>query len=282
MLHRPTTFDTLEDAAHLLRAAPASAWAAYYAGALGFWVALLRAWADMTTSHDASSRRGDLALVCALAYVWMKCWQSAACRLLIRRLFPALPPLRMGFRDALRFVAVQAFLHVNGIAAYLLGIGVLVPLPWVTAYFHGVTVLGLMPGKSGSVPGLAELHRKAATVGLDAPKSNAGALTYISVLSKVLFLGLWVGLIQLFYIFKMLLDADTVFTRTWTAWFNPTLLAVVVALTALAIGPLLKALYVVRAFRLMSRESGQNLQALLDDVRHERAMATRKGRGMAA
>lgn len=282
MPHRPATFDTLEDAAHLLRAAPASAWAAYYAGALGFWVALLRAWADMTTSHDAASRRGDLALVCALAYVWMKCWQSVACRLLIRRLFPALPPLRVGFRDALRFVAVQAFLHVNGLAAYLVGFGALAPLPWVTAYMHGVTVLGLMPGKRGTVPGLAELHRQAAAVGMDAPKSNIGALTYVSVLAKVLFIGIWVGLIQLFHLFKILFDADTVFTQTWTAWFNPTLLATVVALTALAVGPLLKALYAVRAFRVMSRESGQNLQALLDEVRRERAAAARRARGMAA
>ena len=69
-----SAIDLLEEAIVLLRAAPASALVAYYAGSIPFWLALLYFVADMSQSAYAAQRLVSGSLGLALLFVWMKCW----------------------------------------------------------------------------------------------------------------------------------------------------------------------------------------------------------------
>ena len=71
-----------EQAVFLLRRAPASTLAAYYAGSIPFVLGFLFFWADMSQSAFAYDHCAPAALAVALLFLWMMYWQA----LFVRRL----------------------------------------------------------------------------------------------------------------------------------------------------------------------------------------------------
>src|SRR5690349_9692724 len=78
--------ELVEEGFHLVRLAPISVWAAYYLGSLPFVLALLFFWSDMSRSAFAEQRFIPGVLALTALFVWMKTWQSYACRQLLARL----------------------------------------------------------------------------------------------------------------------------------------------------------------------------------------------------
>src|SRR3546814_13944901 len=70
-----TALDLLEDAVHLLRAAPVSTLAVYYVGGLPFMLAYLFFWSDMSRSAFARERLEPLAALLTILFVLMKVCQ---------------------------------------------------------------------------------------------------------------------------------------------------------------------------------------------------------------
>jgi hypothetical protein len=72
--------ELIDEATHLLRAAPASTLAAYYIGSIPFVLGFLYFWADMSLSPFAGSRRAEMALAMAGLFLWMKFFQALFAR----------------------------------------------------------------------------------------------------------------------------------------------------------------------------------------------------------
>src|SRR5579863_9299600 len=99
-----SAIELYEEAVYLLRRAPVSALAAYYAGSLPFVLGFLFFWADMSHSSFAYDHCAPAALGLALLYSWMMYWQALFVRSLHAELSGVSLPLswskesrRLGF-----------------------------------------------------------------------------------------------------------------------------------------------------------------------------------------
>src|SRR5579862_2201011 len=90
-------FDLVEQATHLLRAAPAATLAVYYLGDIPFVLGLLYFWADMSRSPFAYQHLTGSALGLAALFFWMKFWQVIFARH-IRAQITREPPPRWTIR----------------------------------------------------------------------------------------------------------------------------------------------------------------------------------------
>src|SRR5579862_1992055 len=85
-------FDLVEQATHLLRAAPAATLAVYYLGAIPFVLGLLFFWADMSRNPFADQHLADASLAISLLFLWMKFWQVVFARRVRAQVAAAAPP----------------------------------------------------------------------------------------------------------------------------------------------------------------------------------------------
>src|ERR1043165_4750921 len=74
--NRRPALDLIEEAVHLLRRAPGSAFALYYIGAIPFVLSVLYFWTDMSWSPDARRNCAVGAASVSLFFVWMKFCQA--------------------------------------------------------------------------------------------------------------------------------------------------------------------------------------------------------------
>src|SRR5215471_15401641 len=72
--------DLIEEAIHLLRTIPGSAFALYYLGTLPFILGLLYFWTDMARSPFASQHLAAAALGMSVLFLWMKFFQTMFAR----------------------------------------------------------------------------------------------------------------------------------------------------------------------------------------------------------
>lgn len=131
----------VEEAVHVMRTAPVSVLAPYYIGALPFVLGMLFFWTDMSHGAFAESRLVPGSLGVAVAFVWMKAWQSVYARA-VHDFITGAPPVRRTFRQFVRLAAIQGYHHALGLVALPLSFLAVIPFPWIFAYYQNVTVLG--------------------------------------------------------------------------------------------------------------------------------------------
>lgn len=145
----------LEEAVHLVRTAKLPTLAAYYLGAVPFVLGVLYFWADMAYSGDAQSRGVTGAVVVTLLFFWMKPWQTVFMRGLLVQLSGK--PERWTFRRFMRMAISQAVFQSTGFITIPFALlAMLVPLPWINAYYQSLSVLD-----DGTEPGLRALSARA-------------------------------------------------------------------------------------------------------------------------
>ena len=106
----------IEEAIHLLRAAPISALATYYLGTLPFVLGLLYFWADMSRSPFAYQHLPGAALGLAGLFLWMKFWQAiGGCQ--IRAALGGAPAPRLSFKLCAWILMTQTTLLPRRLAA---------------------------------------------------------------------------------------------------------------------------------------------------------------------
>ena len=251
--------ELIEEAIHLLRAAPASLLARYYLGALPFVLGLLYYWADMSRSPFAYQHIVGAALGLAALFCWMKFWQAV----FTRRLRAALangPQPRLNFIRCTRILITQVALQPSGLLLLPLSAVLTVPYGWVYAFYQNLTTLA-----DGESAELTPLVRRAWRQAALWAGQNHAVLGILSGFGFCVFLN-WatVGFL-LPYLAKALFGIQSVFTRSALTMLNTTFFATMLSLTYLCVDPILKACYALRCFYGEALESGQDLKAELRD-----------------
>src|SRR5258706_10599060 len=210
-----SALDLLEEAAYLVRNAPATALAAYYVGTLPFVLAFLFFWADMGRSPTAYDHCAPAALGVAAMYVWMSMWQAVFAQRLRSTLTgtPPAPFLRLAF--------VQASLQpVKPIALAIAGL-LMIPLATVFGFYQNLMAVSYEGTRGISLPfaaarSQAKLWRR----------QNWTVLALIAAIAIVVFLNIGVLLLIVPQLLKSFLGIDTPLTRSSDVAVNSTFIAI--------------------------------------------------------
>lgn len=249
--------DLLEEATHVLRKAPVSTLAAYYAGSIPFVLGLLYFWADMERNPFAAEHVAEGSLGLTLLFFWMKfCQASFGHRL--RAQLSAKPVLPWGFRRSVRVFFSQAAIQSSGLFLIPLSMIVMIPFGWVYAFYQSATALA--DPDSGDNWRQVRRARKQASLWV---MQNHTILGFGMLFCLIVLLNwaLVAGLLP--YLIKSLFGIETTFSRNPIAMLNTTFFGGVLALTYLCCDPIMKAVYALRCFYGESLHSGEDLKAEL-------------------
>ena len=250
-------FDLIEEAAHLLRTAPAATLTAYYLGAIPFVLGLLFFWADMSRSPFANQHLTETALGMAVLFLWMKFWQTIFARRIRAQIAAELPP-QLNFQHCLRIFMTQTILQPLGLFVMPLSLVPMIPFAWVYGFFQNVTVLA--DGADGSASHLFKKSCKQAALW---PRQNLLALAIMLAFGLYVFLNCATVCLVLPGLYKMLFGVESAFSKSPYAMLNTTFFAGMFGLTYLCVDPILKTIYVLRCFYGESLQSGEDLKAEL-------------------
>lgn len=295
----------IEEAVHVLRTAPMTVIATYYIGALPLVLAVLFFWTDMSHGAFAESRLVTGSLAIAVAYIWMKAWQSMFARA-VHDFVTGAPPAGWSVRRFVRLAAIQGYHHALGLIALPLSFFVVLPFPWIFAYYQNVCVLGDLDSvESGELT--AESRRLASAwplqnvtimwllspfllmVGLilysailpivnSAGTDWAQVIAYLyagifflavlplSPLGAVIAVNLNIAISAVPTLANMWLGIETPFTQALLR-NNTTTWAIVCGLAYLVMDPAMKTAYVLRCFYSQSRKTGVDLEVGLRRIR---------------
>lgn len=240
--------DLLEEATSLLRLAPAGLLASYYAGSLPFVLGLLFFWADMSRGSFARQHASDAALGMALLYLWMKGWQAVFARRLRARL-SSTASSSPGSRGWARLWWSQAAHQPYSLFALPVALLITIPFGWVYAFYQSLTVCG----------SFAEARRQSMLW----PAQNHALIGMFLLLALFAFLNVAAALLTLPLLLAALFGIETAYSRSPFSLVNSTFFAATAGLTYLAVGPLVKAAYVLRCFYGDSLRTGEDLKVEL-------------------
>lgn len=252
-----SAFELVEEAAHLVRTAPAATLAAYYLGSIPFVAGFLYFWSDMSRSPFAGQHAAEAALFAALLFLLMKFSHAVfAQRLLAQVAGRTAPPLtaarirRMLFR--------QAVIQPTGLFLIPIALVSAVPFAWVYAFYQNVTALD-----DGETSELAALSRRAWKQAALWPYQNHIVLAALLLFGVCVFLNWFVVALALPQLLKMLFGIESAFSRSAVAMINSTVMTSMLGLTYLVLDPVVKAAYVLRTFYGESLTSGEDLKSNL-------------------
>ena len=256
-----SAIDLLEEAVHLLRGAPAGLIGVYALGTLPFVLAFLYFWADMSRGAFAREHIDRGAAAMGLLFLWMKCWQAVfAAGLRSQRTGQAGPPWTA--RRAGWLALKQSALQPSGLFAMPLALVVMIPFPWVFAFYQNLTAMGAEAG------GLRDAWNTAARQASARPVQNHLLQGLLIIFTLFVWLNVATTMAWLPYLLKALLGIDTAFTQAGVkSVLNTTYLACSFALTYLFVDPLIKAVFALRCFYGQSLQTGDDLKSDLASVR---------------
>jgi hypothetical protein len=249
--------ELIEQAVHLVRAAPLGTLATYYAGTLPFTLGLLYFWADLSRNPYAQQHAIAAALGMTGLFLWMKFWQAVFAQQLRAQLsgVPA-PPLTLA--RAGRIFYLQTALQPTALFVLPVAAVLTLPFAWAYAFYQSLTAQ-----PDAECPTLREGCQRAWRQARLGPTQNHVLLALMSLFGLFVLVGCGIvggGLPQLI---KMLFGVETVFSRGGAAMLNTTFLMAMLCVAALCVDPILKAIYVLRVFYGESRQSGEDLRAAL-------------------
>jgi hypothetical protein len=245
----------LEEATHVLRAAPIETLTTYYVGAIPFVLGFLYFWTDMSRSAFAGQHLAEASLGTAALFIWMKfCQALFAGRLRAQLTADGVP--RYNLAGYGRILFAQAVIQPLGLflmpIAFVLGI----PFGWVYAFFQNVTAL------AGPVSEpISDVAKKAWKQTLLSQGQNHLILGIALLFGLCVFLNWTIVVMSIPGVLKTLIGIESVFTQSPMAMLNTTFFAGIFGLTYLTIDPVLKAVYVLRCFYGESRQSGEDLKS---------------------
>jgi hypothetical protein len=248
----------LDEAVTTLKRCSFSTWLCYYAGTAPFILALLYFWAEMSAGAYADRNLASGALGMAVAFVWMKCWQSVFADRLMASLAGNEPivwtPGRIG-RLAVQQTAVQ------GTSLYLLPLAALIAIPygWVYAFYHKFMLEGT--GERGDR--WRDIACRSADQAKLWPLQNHVGISWLVLVWLVVFLNVLSLLFVLPFLLKTLFGVETLFSRSHYSLLNTTVLMIALGLTHLIVDPVVKTFYLLRCFYGRARLSGVDLKVSL-------------------
>jgi hypothetical protein len=245
----PDAIALVEEAIHLLRAAPVTWWSWYLLGSTSWAAAVVSAWAHVSWFQPSPELRAWIALGLVACFFGLKAIQAESCaRLLAWR--EGREPERWTWRRRWRVGLAQFRLQAFGLVLVPVAALLTVPFGWVYAYYQSATVLA-------DEPDLATRSRERAT---DWPGENQPGLLWVSVFSLVVWVNFATCVYVLPWLANRLLGLDNLFATRGVLLLNSTFLAIVTVLAWLALDPLVKAFYVLRVFYGRARRTGADLR----------------------
>lgn len=254
-LARAGALDLVEDAVHALRAAPLATIALHWIGSVPFALGLLVFWNDVARP-DSNCALDAFAMTGLL--LWMNCWRAVFAGRLDRQLSgrPEMPWTR---GRVWRLVSSQAFLGGTKPVAMALAAGLILPLPWMAAFYRSAAALA--DRQDLDVGSMVDRARKLA--GFE-PRQGWGIILLLTVLYLILLLNVLILLAVLPQLVRILTGYESVFSRGETYYVNNWLFWLAgMALAWVVFDPFTQAVYGLRSFHLESRETGEDLRAAL-------------------
>jgi hypothetical protein len=257
-LARAGALDLLEDAVHALRAAPPATIVLHWIGSAPFALGLLFFWNDMARPRTADAKCAWEALALALLLVWMNCWRAVFARRLYGQLGGR--PERPWTRGRLwRLVSSQAFLGGTKPAAMAVAVGLILPLPWMAAFYRSAAMAA--DGEDPDLTGIIARARKLA--GFE-PRQGWGIILLLTLLYLILLLNVLILLAVLPQLVLILTGYESAFSRGASYYVSNSLFWLAgMALAWMVFDPFTQAVYCLRSFQLESRETGEDLRAAL-------------------
>lgn len=295
-----------EDAWRLLRVEAATVLPVYYVGTLPFAFALSWLWFIAIGDPLALRQLPVVALIAALAYIWMKTWQARYAQLLLARLQDTDPPA-YGLRTFMRSAAAQSGVHATAWLVMPVALLLTAPLAWVYGFYQTATVID-----TGSQASAWRLGQEALAQAQRWQKQNHvlfwlyspfllqvcglimmvyfplleaytpipvqlmgylfGGIILIatiplSPLAVLLFVNISAAIGFFFGFLKTFFAIDTVFTNAPGTLQNTPAFFVAIVLATLCLDPLLKAAYTLRSFHSNAQQSGEDLRIRLRAIR---------------
>jgi hypothetical protein len=254
----------IEEAVALLRHGPGTALAAYYIGAIPFWLGLLYFVSDMSQSAYAAQRVADGAFGMAALFIWNKCWHAAACSQW-RAHLAGRPGEPWTLRRILRMATTQTIHQPWGLLLRPLAAIATLPFVWVSAYYQNLIVLG-----DGSENTKSPAAQAAAMAKLW-PLQAHGAVAIVYLFTLFVWANFFILILFVPQMLKSFFAIETEMSRAGEAAMNSTVLGASMALTSLVSDPLRKALFVLRCFRGIALRSGADLTAEIRTPSRRRA-----------
>lgn len=250
----PTAVALIEEAVHLVRSAPAAAWACYLAGAVPWVLGLGYFWSVSSWFVPRPEQTLWAALGMAALYLGLKVAQAEFCRRL-RAVRFGVEPEPLSLLGLWRTTGRQV--RVQGWAVPLLPVATVLTLPFAATwmFFENTTALAASTDADGDT-----LVRRARREAVRWPLPAHLAL----LLFSGVWLCVWLNIATLFYampwLARTLLGVENIFGLSGWSVLNSTLLALVTILTWLAVDPLVKAYHVLRTFYGEARHTGEDLR----------------------
>ena len=243
----PGSIALLDGAFDLLRAAPASAWLVWAMGCLPFGLGVIAFVGEMTGSANAGELLPAHALALALLFLWMTANQARFAR--------RLRPLLDGAAPTQPAIASQ--IVVGGTSVLMLPLAALSILgfPWMAAFYYSAS--------ASDAPDTGGIYRYGSRQASTWSFSMVNDFLITLLLGLVVFLNVFVLLASGPALFRTLTGQESVFTRDPSGMMNGTLFTAAVVITWLLLDPLLRAMFVIRCFRVDAIRTGVDLRAAI-------------------
>lgn len=254
--------DLIEEAVHVLRRLPVSAWLEFMTGCIPFALGLLYFWADMSRGAYAESRLATSTLALVGLYFWMKYWQSMFARSL-RSVVHGHPQKRPTWRERRNILLLNAAVHPTGLLILPLTFVLMLPFPHAFAFYHNLTVFA--DGENGSLRHNANRAWKMARMWFG---QNLAMLMAMQLFVLFVYFNWHMMAVMIPSMLKTLLGLETAFSRAgkWAS-ANTTFTAAMIVLTWLCISPFMRAIYTLRCFYGEALQTGEDLRAELKFLR---------------
>lgn len=254
-------FSQVEEATHLLRRVPASAWLVYFLGTVPFLLYLFFFWSDMSRSAMAERRLPESALLLGLLYAWMKVWHALFSDRLMALIEHRESASPMPLRGWMRLIASQMWIHATAPVVLLIGLVAMLPFPWIYAFYHNVTALAVEHFRAGGRTW--PLIRKAMQQAQHAFLQQVGLLALLKLVAILVYANLLAFAYLAATLAKSVTGEENAFSMAPHLFMSTAFQSLLISGCYFVINPFVKALYSLRCFYGVARKSGVDMQVSL-------------------
>ncbi len=251
----------IEEAVHILRAAPGALLTVYYIGSVPFVLGLLYFWADMSRSAKAHEYSAMAALGLAFLFVWMKFWHTVFMYQVRAHIFDEIQSPWSRRRIA-SIAATQSLIQSTRFFVIPIASLMVIPFGFCYAFYQNVSAHDEDQGQT-----VRSTCRWAWRQAKLWPRQNHLLIAIYWLFGFVIFVNVSITAVFIPQLLKTLFGIDSAFTLSGTYMFlNTTFWIVVPGITYLLLDPCIKATYVLRCFYGSALQSGEDLRTELSQI----------------
>jgi LPXTG-motif cell wall-anchored protein len=252
----PGAIPLLEEAVHLLRRTPRTAFLCHVLGAMPFALGLLLFWNDVNSPHTSDATVGRESIVLALLVVWMNCWRAVFAGRL-RRQLTAAEDSPWTWSRAWNLIAGQSFLGATKLVLLPLSLVTIFAFAWTVSFYRSATALA----DRTDLDPVQLMARARQVAGFDKRQSWL-ILPIIGFLWLVLTANLALTLAFLPQLIHTLTGYESQFSRSGGYYiFTPLFFWATLAISWMIFDPFIQAVYCLRTFYAESASTGEDIRA---------------------